>query len=75
MAFNGVRSFRYALLAESAANIGSFIPMLFFPETVASLIFKDSNQITAASKSLIQWSAVFPDPPLLPVPTRLTLIF
>ena len=55
MSFNGVRLFRYALLAESAANTLAIVPMLLFPETVASFIFRGPNEITPGTKSLIQW--------------------
>jgi len=55
MSFNGVQTFRNALLVESAANIGSLIPLFMFPETVLSYLVKGPNQITPATKSLAQW--------------------
>ena len=57
MSINGVRLFRYALLAESAVNIASVIPMLLAPETFLSFLVKGPNQITPATKSLTQWFA------------------
>ncbi|KAK3072187.1 hypothetical protein LTR53_007294 [Teratosphaeriaceae sp. CCFEE 6253] len=55
MSFNGVRLFRYALIFEMSANMIGIIPLLFAPETALSLLVKGPNQITPATKSLMQW--------------------
>lgn len=64
MSFNGVRLFRYALLAEIGANISSIIPMLLAPETVLTYLVKGPNHITPATKSLTQWFASHTSPNL-----------
>lgn len=60
MSFNGVRSFRYALLFEISANIPGIIACVFFPEQTLSYLVKGPNQITPATKSLTQWSVANP---------------
>ncbi|KAK3670188.1 hypothetical protein LTR78_009944 [Recurvomyces mirabilis] len=51
MSFNGVRSFRYALLFEIGANASGFVPALFMPETALSFLVKNPNMITPATTS------------------------
>jgi hypothetical protein len=53
--FNGVRLFRYALLAESAINIASGIPIILAPEFALSFLLEGPAQITPATKALAQW--------------------
>jgi hypothetical protein len=55
MSFNGARTFRTALLFEIGANLTGIIPCIFYPETTLSYLVKGPNQITPATKSLVQW--------------------
>lgn len=55
MAFNGTRLFRYALLFEGAANTIAVIPAIFSPETALSYLVTGPNQITPATRTLMQW--------------------
>lgn len=52
----GHRAFRAALLAESALNLSSMIPMLFAPNLVLPYIVSSPAQITPLSRSLVQWT-------------------
>lgn len=54
MSSSGPGLFRTALLVESAANIGSIIPMITNPESVLSYLVKGPAQITPAAKTLTQ---------------------
>jgi hypothetical protein len=53
--FNGVRLFRYALLAESAINIVSAIPIILAPDFALSFLVASPAQITPATRALAQW--------------------
>jgi hypothetical protein len=55
MAMNGVRMFRYALLAEAGLNLSSVFPMLIDPSYILSWLVKSPEHITPAACSLVQW--------------------
>jgi hypothetical protein len=52
---NGVRMFRYALVAEATLNLASVVPMLIDPAYILSWLVKSPEHVTPAACSLIQW--------------------
>lgn len=52
---NGVRMFRYALVAEATLNLASVVPMLIDPSYILSWLVESPEHITPASCSLVQW--------------------
>ena len=55
MAVNGVRMFRYALIAEATVNLASVFPMLVDPGYILSWLVETPEHITPAACSLVQW--------------------
>lgn len=55
MSFNGVRLFRYALLAECAGNFGGAAMLLLYPQTALGYFVTNTAQITPLSTSIAQW--------------------
>lgn len=55
MATTGVRSFRYALIAEATLNLASVFPMLIDPSYIVSWLVESPEHITPAACSLAQW--------------------
>jgi hypothetical protein len=55
MAMNGVRMFRYALLAEAGLNLASVVPMLIDPSYILSWLVESPENVTPAACALTQW--------------------
>lgn len=53
---NGVRMFRYALIAEATLNLASVVPMLIDPSYILSWLVESPEHITPAACALVQWS-------------------
>lgn len=55
MSVNGVRMFRYALIAEAGMNLASVVPMLIDPSYILEWLVESPDQITPAACALTQW--------------------
>lgn len=52
---NGVRMFRYALMAEAGMNLASVVPMLIDPRYILTWLVESPAQITPAAEAIVQW--------------------